>query len=130
MDRGNGEDFEWKQTEESPIDNLETFDREIETDVNEPEEDKNDGDTDRNERISRLPITRVKHIVKMDPDVNNVTSEAIFLISKATELFIESLAREACSFTVQSKKKTIQRRDIDASIGAVDALYFLDGALD
>ncbi|XP_046400368.1 DNA polymerase epsilon subunit 4 [Ischnura elegans] len=127
MEEDNNEVFDWKQSDEPPIDNLETFDREIENDA---DGEKNDGETDKSERISKLPISRVKHIVKMDPDVNNVTSEAVFLISKAAELFIESLAREACSFTVQSKKKTIQRRDIDASIGAVDALYFLDGTLE
>ncbi|KAG8212756.1 hypothetical protein J437_LFUL019706 [Ladona fulva] len=111
-----------KEIAAAPI--LEDSEREIENNG------VNDVESDKSEHLARLPISRVRHIMKLDPDVNMATQEAVYLVCKATELFIESLARESCSFTVQSKKKTIQRRDIDASIGAVEALSFLDGALD
>lgn len=48
----------------------------IETQENEEEE--------KNEKLLKLPLARIKHIVKMDPDVQNVSQEAVFLIGKAT----------------------------------------------
>lgn len=46
------------------------------------------------------------------------------------ELFVESLALEAYHYTSQSKKKTVSRRDVDHCIDAIEALAFLDGAMD
>lgn len=81
-------------------------------------------------RLLRLPLARVKHIMKLDPDVSIISQESAMLITKATELFIESLAREAFVHTAQAKKKTVQKRDIDAAISSVDALMFLEGAME
>lgn len=67
--------------------------------------------------------------MKLDPDVSLIQNECAFLVTKATELFIESLAREAFVHTAQAKKKTIQKRDVDMAIGNVDALMFLEGAM-
>ena len=49
---------------------------------------------------------------------------------QATELFIGYLARKSHVFTVQGKRKTVQRRDIDACIPVHDELSFLEGTLD
>lgn len=81
------------------------------------------------EKLVRLPLTRVRTIVKMDSDVNLVNQEAIFLITKSTELFIESMAREAYKYTSQSKKKTVQKQDVQSVIDNVDSLAFLEGAM-
>ncbi|XP_067000839.1 DNA polymerase epsilon subunit 4 [Anabrus simplex] len=89
----------------------------------EPEEEKS-------EKLLKLPIARVKHIMKMDPDVNLASQEAVFLIAKSTELFIESLSREAYTYTAQAKRKTLQKKDIDSAVDSVDSLAFLEGALD
>jgi len=85
---------------------------------------------EKNVRVSRLPLTRIKNIMKMDSDVNLASQEAVFLVAKATELFVESLARESYHFTLQSKKKTLQKKDVDSSVDAVDAFVFLEGTLD
>ena len=42
-----------------------------------------DGDL-RTEKIVRFPLTRIKALVKMDPDVHLCSQEALFLITKAT----------------------------------------------
>jgi len=81
------------------------------------------------ERLHKFPLGRIKNIMKQDPDTNMASQEAVFLISRATELFVESLAAESSSFTMSNKKKTIARTDVDAAIDAVDCLAFLDGAL-
>lgn len=46
------------------------------------------------------------------------------------ELFIDSLVKEAYKYTIQAKKKTVQKRDIETAIDKVDALVFLEGTMD
>ena len=92
----------------------------IEPSIEEPEQEK----------LTRFPIGRIKRIMKMDPDVRVVTPEASFLVSKSLELFVESLVWEAHRYTEQSRKKTMQKHDVDRAIDGVDALAFLEGALD
>ncbi|KAK8718904.1 hypothetical protein OTU49_014373 [Cherax quadricarinatus] len=88
-----------------------------------------DGNEERESEL-RLPLARIKRIMKADPDLNLASQDAVFLVAKATELFIESLVQEAYQYTCQSRKKTVSRRDVDNSIEAIEALAFLDGAMD
>ena len=83
----------------------------------------------RQEKLTKFPMGRVKHIMKMDPDVRVVTPEATFLISKSLELFVESLVWEAHRYTEQARKKTMAKVDVERAIDGVDALAFLEGAL-
>ncbi|EDW72250.2 uncharacterized protein Dwil_GK20815 [Drosophila willistoni] len=80
-------------------------------------------------KLCQLPIARIRNIMKLDPDLHVASNEAVFAVAKAVELFIESLARESYTYTAQAKKKTIQKRDVDLAISAVDSLMFLDGAM-
>ncbi|XP_017880226.1 DNA polymerase epsilon subunit 4 [Ceratina calcarata] len=82
------------------------------------------------EKLLRFPLGRIKSLIKMDPEVNMVNQEAVFLISKAAELFIDSLVKESYKYTAQMKKKLIQKRDIANAIDNVDSLVFLEGMLD
>lgn len=77
----------------------------------------------------QLPLARVKQIMKVDPDVSLITGECTFLVAKAAELFIESLARESFVHTAQARKKTIQKRDVDAAVENVESLMFLEGMM-
>ncbi|KAG5325508.1 DPOE4 polymerase, partial [Pseudoatta argentina] len=88
------------------------------------------GDEEQREKLIRLPLGRIKTIIKMDPEVCLVNQEATFLVAKSVEFFIESLAKEAYKYTVQVKKKTVQKRDVENAIDNVDALVFLEGMLD
>lgn len=68
------------------------------------------------DRITNLPIAKIKHIIKLDPDVNLVNAEAVFLITKTTELFIKSLAKEAFGYAAQNKKKTIAKNHVESAL--------------
>ncbi|XP_033321654.1 DNA polymerase epsilon subunit 4 [Megalopta genalis] len=92
-------------------------------------ENNNRMDEEQKEKLVKLPLGRIKSIIKMDPDVHMINQEAVFLIAKSTELFIDSLAKESYKYTAQMKKKTIQKRDIESAINNVDALVFLEGTL-
>lgn len=53
-----------------------------------------------------------------------------FISLQATELFVGHLARLSHSHTVKGKRKTVQKRDLDACIPQQDSLSFLEGAVD
>ncbi|XP_016953527.1 DNA polymerase epsilon subunit 4 [Drosophila biarmipes] len=84
---------------------------------------------DHEARLTQLPLARIRNIMKLDPDLHMANNEAVFTVAKAVELFIASLSRESYTYTAQAKKKTIQKRDVEMAISAVDSLMFLDGAM-
>ncbi|XP_022217767.2 DNA polymerase epsilon subunit 4 [Drosophila obscura] len=94
-----------------------------------PAASKSAADHEAGAKLTHLPVGRVRNIMKLDPDMHVATQEAVFTMTKAVELFIASLARESYTYTAQSKKKTVQKRDVDLAISAVDSLMFLDGAM-
>ena len=79
------------------------------------------------ERATRLPVSRIKTIMRFDPDVNIISQEAGYLVTKATEAFVEAFALAAHQSTLTQKRKTLQKKDIDTAIMATDRLCFLDG---
>lgn len=76
-----------------------------------------------------LPLSKVKNIMKLDSEMNIVSHEAVVLVAKATEMFIQALTKESCKVK-NPKKKTIQKHDFDQALTLVSALEFLEGALD
>ncbi|EDW92130.1 DNA polymerase epsilon subunit 4 [Drosophila yakuba] len=84
---------------------------------------------DHEAKMTQLPLARIRNIMKLDPDLHMANNEAVFIVAKAVELFIASLSRESYTYTAQSKKKTVQKRDVEMAISAVDSLMFLDGAM-
>jgi len=101
-----------------------------EIEVEEKEKDSTTTKPEGEEKLFKFPLGTVKRIIKMDPDVNVISKDSIFLITKALEMFVESLSIEAYSYTAGAKKKTLSKQDVEKAIDAVDALAFLDGALD
>lgn len=87
------------------------------------------GDKAKVVKLIKLPLTRIKNLMKLDPEYNGASQEAVASVAVATEYFIQSLAREAYTFTQQMKKKTLQKADVDLAINAVDSLLFLKGAM-
>ncbi|KAM6235904.1 DNA polymerase epsilon subunit 4 [Porphyrio hochstetteri] len=81
-------------------------------------------------RLARLPLARVKALMKADPDVTLASQEAVFVLSRATELFVETIAKDAYVYAQQGKRKTLQRKDLDNAIEAIDEFAFLEGTLD
>ncbi|XP_011698812.1 PREDICTED: DNA polymerase epsilon subunit 4 [Wasmannia auropunctata] len=106
------------------------FDSENPLDSREEVDDTSHGDEEQREKLIRLPLGRIKTIIKMDPEVSLVNQEAAFLVAKSVEFFIESLTKEAYKYTAQARKRTILKRDVESAIDNVDALVFLEGMLD
>ncbi|XP_051768695.1 DNA polymerase epsilon subunit 4 [Ctenopharyngodon idella] len=102
---------------------------------NEPEEDGGNGQAGpttgaQQHRLAKLPLSRIKTLMKADPDVSLASQESVFIIAKATELFVEMIAKDALVYAQQGKRKTLQRKDLDNAIEAIDEFAFLEGTLD
>ncbi|PVU85609.1 hypothetical protein BB560_006971 [Smittium megazygosporum] len=57
---------------------------------------------------SIFPMSRVKRIIKEDKSVSLCSKEAVFLIAKATEFFIKSIASDSVEL---SKARVVDRVD-------------------
>jgi histone H3/H4 len=62
-----------------------------------------------------FPNTRVKRIIKVDPGVKLVTSDAVVLINHATALFVESLASASFTIMLRHKRKSVRATDVVAA---------------
>ena len=87
-------------------------------------------ESEKSERLTQLPLARIRTLIKADQDVTIASQESVFLIAKATELFVETVAKEMHRVTHGQKRKTIYRKDMDAVIETMDEYAFLEGALD
>lgn len=89
-----------------------------------------DNDSVQSDRIVQLPLSRIKHLIKMDPDVTLASQEAVVTLAKATELFVQMVSKDASSSMMQGKRKTLQRKDLDQVLLKRDCYCFLEGAID
>ncbi|XP_049851342.1 uncharacterized protein LOC126325878 [Schistocerca gregaria] len=85
------------------------------------EKDSDKGSQERNDFTESttclIPLARVRRIVKKDPEIKSIASDACFLIAKATEIFIEHLA--VLSYAEMKKagrKNNIQYKDLSLSV--------------
>uniref|UniRef100_A0A1B6LBA2 Transcription factor CBF/NF-Y/archaeal histone domain-containing protein n=1 Tax=Graphocephala atropunctata TaxID=36148 RepID=A0A1B6LBA2_9HEMI len=76
-----------------------------------------------------LPLSRIKTIMKLDPQVMP-TKESVFLITKATELFIQKLAEHANMVTIANKRKMVSKTDVESAVNNNECYEFFKDSLD
>jgi len=69
-----------------------------------------------------LPLARVRTIMKSSPDVENIGQESLFLITKATELFIMYLTKLSQR---SGNDQEVTYSDLAAVIQRKDSMEFL-----
>ncbi|KAJ1761161.1 hypothetical protein GGH19_005332 [Coemansia sp. RSA 1807] len=74
---------------------------------------------------STLPAARVRRIIKEDKDIYACGSDSLYLITRATECFIDSLVREGYEFSRLEKRKTVQYKDMVKAAQSIDQYDFL-----
>lgn len=79
--------------------------------------------------LLKLPMAKIKTIAKIDQETQVTSQEAIFLLAKATELFIELLAQEGCKEMEKVKKKILSKSDLMDSLDKIDGLAFLQSGI-
>lgn len=65
-----------------------------------------------NMKMIRLPLARIKRLMRIEEDVRVMAAEVPVLFSFATEIFIEELTLRAWMNTEDDKRKILQASDI------------------
>ncbi|XP_017408969.2 uncharacterized protein LOC108321662 isoform X1 [Vigna angularis] len=73
----------------------------------------------------KLPLARIRRIMKTDADVQMVSAETPMLMSKACEIFIQELTYRAWMRAEESNKSTVQPCDVAKVIMQNHAMQFL-----
>ena len=63
-------------------------------------------------KFMQLPMSRIRTIINLDEDSQMVSKEALVLITKATELFVQDLGGLTAQIAKCQKRKTILVSDI------------------
>ncbi|KAJ4389825.1 hypothetical protein N0V93_007297 [Gnomoniopsis smithogilvyi] len=79
----------------------------------------------------QLPLSRVKKIIAVDPDINICSNNAAFAITLATEMFIQYLAEQGHTFAKLDKKprRNVQYKDLSSAVTHKENLEFLDDTI-
>merc|ERR1712014_466153 len=74
-----------------------------------------------------LPLARVKKIIATDPDVSACSNNAAFVITVATEMFLQHLVEQSYNIVKSERKprRNIQYRDVANAVARVENLEFL-----
>ncbi|KAL7648524.1 UNVERIFIED_CONTAM: hypothetical protein RMT77_000430 [Armadillidium vulgare] len=84
----------------------------------------------RNKHKPRIPLARIRKMIKESSLNDEPSDEALFVIAKAVEMFIESLVSESYENVKSNNKRILTRRDVDVTVENIDSLGFLIGVLD
>lgn len=76
-----------------------------------------------------IPKGSVKRVIKIDKDVRLVAADAVLVITKATELFLEKLGMSAFERAQKDNRKMVKYEDVAAARAADENLEFLDGII-
>ena len=90
-------------------------------------EDKDEKDDRRKstaDKLLQLPVSRIKTIMKSSPELGNVSPESYFLITRATELFVKYLAKQA--YETADKSKTVEYKALSKLVSTDECLDFLE----
>lgn len=79
------------------------------------------------ERLIKLPLSRLKIICKSIPEVHLVNSEALAIIGRACEQFVSELSRDSFELTFQDGKKTLSKLHVLNTCKSNANYEFLDG---
>ncbi|KAL9961494.1 hypothetical protein ACROYT_G030445 [Oculina patagonica] len=74
-------------------------------------------------KLTQLPVARIKTIMKSSPDLPSFSQDSVFLVTKATELFIDYLAVTA--HKQESDSKQLTYKGLSKVVEEDDALQFL-----
>ncbi|KAI1081571.1 hypothetical protein F5B20DRAFT_534443 [Whalleya microplaca] len=77
---------------------------------------------------TQLPLSRVKKIIAQDQDIGICSNNAAFVITLATEMFIQHLASEGLNMVKLERKprRNIQYKDLAAAISHDGNMEFLE----
>ncbi|XP_040044303.1 chromatin accessibility complex protein 1 [Gasterosteus aculeatus] len=90
--------------------------------------DKEDQSSTNKKNIS-LPISRVRLIMKSSPDVSSINQDALFLTTKATELFVQHLAVASFNNGPGKATNSLSYTDLANTAEEMETFHFLTDIL-
>ena len=72
-----------------------------------------------------LPLSRIKKIIKLDPEVKGVSKEAMLLITRSAELFTDHLGSDAVKIAQIQNRRKLLPEDVAETCGTKDQYFFL-----
>lgn len=72
-----------------------------------------------------MPVSRVRQVCQMDDEYRLVSKEAVLLITKAAEMFLQDLAGTCGKMASYQKRKTLQVQDLIQVAEHSDKFHFL-----
>ncbi|XP_010475580.1 PREDICTED: DNA polymerase epsilon subunit 4 [Camelina sativa] len=76
-------------------------------------------------KMFRFPMNRIRRIMRSDNSAPQIMQDAVFLVNKATEMFIERFSEEAYESSVQDKKKFIHYKHLSSVVSNDERYEFL-----
>ncbi|KAL0812754.1 hypothetical protein Bca101_069197 [Brassica carinata] len=77
-------------------------------------------------KMIRFPMNRIRRIMRSDNSAPQIImQDAVFLVNKATELFIERFSEEAYGSSVKDKKKFIHYKHLSSVVSNEERYEFL-----
>ncbi|CAA7026255.1 unnamed protein product [Microthlaspi erraticum] len=73
----------------------------------------------------RFPMNRIRRIMRSDDTAPQIMQDAVFLVNKATEMFIERFSEEAYESSVQDRKKFIHYKHLSSVVSNDERYEFL-----
>ncbi|KAL1229923.1 hypothetical protein T4B_9963 [Trichinella pseudospiralis] len=77
-----------------------------------------------------LSVKKIKRLMKADPAINNVTTQAAEAMAIAAQYFCVDLAKKLCGIANGYKRKTVRKEDFDTCIKCYPSLKFIGDAVD
>jgi len=77
------------------------------------------------DELVQIPLTRIKKLMKLDPDVKQLAGDAILAVSRCTELFLSSLVNKCHETSERRGMKTIHLADVIHTVQTRDCFEFL-----
>ncbi|XP_032218950.2 chromatin accessibility complex protein 1 [Nematostella vectensis] len=74
-------------------------------------------------KLTQLPLSKIKTIMKSSPDLANISQESLFLIARSTEVFVNYLA--VAALKKEESKKHLSYKALAQLVEDEDALQFL-----
>ncbi|XP_075995457.1 chromatin accessibility complex protein 1 [Genypterus blacodes] len=96
--------------------------------MSENNSDKEEQTSSKGKNIS-LPISRVRLIMKSSPDVSSINQDALFLTTKATELFVQHLALSSFNNGSGKDTNTLSYSDLADTAEESETFHFLTDIL-
>ena len=76
-------------------------------------------------KFLQLPQNKVRQICALDDEYRLISKEAVLLLTKATEMFVDDLAGNTKEFARKFGRKTMQPDDILQVANHVDKFHFI-----